>query len=75
MLERLVAKETTPLGAKFEGGLPRRVFFRRGHSLLKRDTLVPTLHRGDVSQEGANRVTRVILQMIQFRSAQSFDGS
>ena len=37
-------------------------------------TLIPTLHRRDVSQEGANRVTGVILQMIQFRNAQSFNG-
>jgi hypothetical protein len=73
-LERLVANETAPLGAKREGRLPRRLFSCRGRSLLKRDTLIPTLHRRDVSQQGANRVTGVILQMIQFRNAQSFDG-
>jgi hypothetical protein len=33
------------------------------------------LYRRNVSQEGANRVTGVILQMIQFRNAQSVNGS
>jgi hypothetical protein len=74
VLERLVAKATAPLGAKCEGRLPRRIFFCRGRSLLKRDAVIPPLHRRDVSQESANRVTGVILQMIQFLDAQSFDG-
>ena len=74
VLERLIAKETAPLGAKFEGGLPRRLFQCRRRPFLERDALIPTLHRRDVSQEGANRVTGVILQMIQFHNAQSFDG-
>ena len=74
VLERLVTKETAPLGAKCEGGLQRRLFLRRWWSLLKRDTLIPTLHRGDVSQQCADRIAGAILQMIEFRCAQSFDG-
>ena len=75
VLERLVAKEMALLGAEFEGGLLGRLFECRGRSLLKRDALIPTLHCRDVSQEGANRVTGVVVQMIQFGNAQSFDGS
>jgi hypothetical protein len=74
VLERLIAKETAPLGAKLEGRLPRRLFWCGGRSLLKRETLNPTLDCSDVSQQRANRVTGVILQMIQLRNAQSFDG-
>jgi hypothetical protein len=75
VFERFAAEETAPLGAKCEGGLPRRLFQCRGRSLLKRETLIPTLYRSDVSQERANRVAGVILQMIKFRYTQSFDGS
>ena len=74
VLERLATKETAPLGAKREGGLPRSFLLCRGRSLLESDTLIPTLHHSDVSQERANRVTAVILQMIKFRHAQSIDG-
>jgi hypothetical protein len=74
VLERLVAKETAPLSAKCEGGLQRRLSQRRGRSLLKRDALVPTLDRGDVSEKSADRVAGSILQMIKFRYAQSLDG-
>jgi hypothetical protein len=74
VLEGLVAKETAALGAQGEGGFPPGLFECRGRSRLKRDALIPTLHRRDVSQEGANRVTGVIMQMIQFRNAQAFDG-
>jgi hypothetical protein len=74
VLERLVAKETASLAAELEGGLPGRLFQCRGLSLLERDTLISALHRGDVSQERANRVAAVILQMIELRDAQAFDG-
>jgi hypothetical protein len=73
-LERIIAKQTATLSAKFEGRLPRRLFQSRGHALLKRDTLIPTLHRRDVSEKGANRVTGLILEMIQFLDAQSCNG-
>ena len=75
VLERFVAKETAPVEAKFEGGLPRRVFQCRRRPFLERDALIPTLHRRDVSQEGANRVTGFIMQMIQFRDAQSLSAA
>ena len=74
VLERLAAKETAPLGAKREGGLPRRFLLCRGRSLLERHTLIPTLHHSDVSQERANRVAAVVLQMIEFCDAQPIDG-
>ena len=74
VLEGFAAQETAPLGAECEGGLPRRLFQRRRPSLLERETLIPALHHGDVSQQRANRVTRVVVQMIEFRDAQSCDG-
>jgi hypothetical protein len=69
VLERFAAKETAPLAAECEGGLPRRLFKGRGPSLLKREALIPALHRSDVSQQRANRVTGVVVQMIKFRHA------
>jgi hypothetical protein len=74
VFERFAAEETAPFGAKCEGGLPRRQFQFRGRSLLKRDTLISTLDHCNVSQERANRVTGIILQMIELRDVQSFDG-
>jgi hypothetical protein len=74
VLEGFAAKETASLGAECEGGLPRRLFKVRGSSLLKREALIPALHGSDVSQQRANRVTGVIVQMIKFRYAQAFDG-
>jgi hypothetical protein len=56
VLERLAAKETPPLGAKREGGLPRRLLGCSRRSVLKRETLIPSLNHGDVSQKRANRV-------------------
>jgi hypothetical protein len=35
---------------------------------------LPALHGSDVSQQRANRVTGVIVQMIKCRYAQAFDG-
>ena len=74
VLERLAAKETASLGAKCERRLPRGLLKCRGRSLLKRQNLIPTLDRSDVSQKRTNRVTGAILQMIEFRHAQSLDG-
>ena len=52
VLKRFVAKETAPFGAWFEGGLPRRLFRCGKRSLFKRDALITTLHRCNVSQAG-----------------------
>jgi hypothetical protein len=74
VLERLASQEATSLDAERERRLPRRQLQRRGPSLLEGENVIRTLHDGDVRQKAANRVTGSILQMIQFRDAQSLDG-
>src|SRR4051812_21353377 len=74
VLERVIAKNTARLSAKRQGRFPCRLLDCGRRSILERDALIPTLHRCDVSQKGANRVARVVVQMIELSDAQSFDG-
>ena len=74
VLERLVAKQTPPLVAKCDCGLPRCLFRCRWSSLIKRENVIPTLDHSDVRQKSTNRVAGTILQLIQFSNAQPLDG-
>ena len=74
VLERPAAKETSRLSAQCERGLPR-CFLECGWSpVFKHEKLIPTLDRSDVSQQRANGVTGVVMQMIQFCDAHSLNG-
>ena len=56
MLEWLVAQKTAPRIAEGDGRLPRCSLELRGCPVLERETLIPTLDRGDVCQQRADRV-------------------
>jgi hypothetical protein len=62
------------VGTKRERGLPGRLLFGGGSSLLKRETVISALDNGDVSEQRADRVTRIIMEMIELRDAQTLDG-
>ena len=73
VLEGLPAQAATGLGAKRERGLPRRLFLGGGPSILKRETLITAFRYGEVSEQRADRIAGVVVQMIKFGDTQPLD--
>ena len=68
IVERLATEPVTRLGAEAERRFPRRLFLGGGPPLLERESLISAFRRSEVSEQRANRVAGLVVQMIKFRN-------